>query len=151
MDKIIVAASRNRHKIEEIEAITQKFGMRIISRDEAGIPPVEIVEDGETFEENSLKKAKERIHVLDDSIQIKAEKKYSNTVADGKVISQSIAANTRFSPGAIPKITLTVSKGAQSNSTPPPSSPRKTREPTSTDAEDFDIKTKPSKDSFQID
>lgn len=100
---------------------------------------------------NSLKKAKERIHVLDDSIQIKAEKKYSNTVADGKVISQSIAANTRFSPGAIPKITLTVSKGAQSNSTPPPSSPRKTREPTSTDAEDFDIKTKPSKDSFQID
>ena len=59
MDKIIVAASRNRHKIEEIEAITQKFGMRIISRDEAGIPPVEIVEDGETFEENSLKKAKE--------------------------------------------------------------------------------------------
>ena len=73
MDKIIVAASRNRHKIEEIEAITQKFGMRIISRDEAGIPPVEIVEDGETFEENSLKKAKEimklcgKITLADDS------------------------------------------------------------------------------------
>ena len=73
MDKIIVAASRNRHKIEEIEAITRKFGMRIISRDEAGIPPVEIVEDGETFEENSLKKAKEimklcgKITLADDS------------------------------------------------------------------------------------
>lgn len=73
MEKIVVAASRNRHKIEEIEAITGKFGMRVISRDEAGIPPVEIVEDGETFEENSLKKAKEimklcsKITLADDS------------------------------------------------------------------------------------
>ena len=73
MDKIIVAASRNRHKIEEIEAITKKFGMRIISRDEAGVPPVEIEEDGQTFEENSFKKAGEimklcgRITLADDS------------------------------------------------------------------------------------
>lgn len=73
MDKIIVAASRNRHKIEEIEAITRKFGMKIISRDEAGVPPVEIIEDGETFEENSLKKAEEimklcgKITLADDS------------------------------------------------------------------------------------
>lgn len=73
MDKIIVAASRNRHKIEEIEAITKKFGMHIISRDEAGVPPVEIEEDGQTFEENSFKKASEimklcgRITLADDS------------------------------------------------------------------------------------
>ena len=73
MDKVIVAASRNRHKIEEIEAITKKYGMSIISRDEAGVPPVEIDEDGETFEENSLKKAGEimklcgRITLADDS------------------------------------------------------------------------------------
>ena len=73
MDTIIVAASRNRHKIEEIEAITKKFGMRIISRDEAGIPPVEIEEDGQTFEENSFKKASEimklcgQITLADDS------------------------------------------------------------------------------------
>lgn len=73
MDKIIVAASRNRHKIEEIEAITKKFGMRIISRDEAGVPPVEIEEDGDTFEANSLKKAEEimklcgKITLADDS------------------------------------------------------------------------------------
>ena len=32
--------------------------MSIIERDEAGIPKVEIVEDGETFEEKSLIKAK---------------------------------------------------------------------------------------------
>ena len=73
MDSVIVAASRNRHKIEEIEAITKKFGMRIISRDEAGIPPVEIEEDGQTFEENSFKKASEimklcgQITLADDS------------------------------------------------------------------------------------
>lgn len=57
--EIIVAASRNKHKIEEIEAITKKFGMSIISRDDAGVPKVEIEEDGETFEENSYKKAYE--------------------------------------------------------------------------------------------
>lgn len=55
----IVAASKNKHKIEEIEAITRKFGMDVIARDAAGVPDdLEIEEDGETFEENSLKKAK---------------------------------------------------------------------------------------------
>ena len=55
---IIVAASKNKHKIEEIEAITKKYGMEVIARDKAGVPDdLEIEEDGETFEENSLKKA----------------------------------------------------------------------------------------------
>ena len=57
MSSVIVAATKNRHKIQEIEAITQEFGMSIISRDEAGVPDIEINEDGETFEENSYKKA----------------------------------------------------------------------------------------------
>ena len=60
---IIIAASRNKHKIEEIEAITSKFGMKLISRDDAGIPGFEIEEDGETFEENSFKKANEIMKV----------------------------------------------------------------------------------------
>ena len=73
MNGIIIAASRNRHKIEEIEAITEKFGMKIVSRDDAGLPRTEIEEDGETFEENSLKKAREimelsgQITIADDS------------------------------------------------------------------------------------
>lgn len=54
---IIVAASKNRHKIKEIEAITREFGMEVIPRDQAGVPDVEITEDGSTFEENSYKKA----------------------------------------------------------------------------------------------
>lgn len=54
----IVAATKNKHKIREIEQITGEFGMNIITRDEAGIPDnVEIEEDGTTFEENSYKKA----------------------------------------------------------------------------------------------
>lgn len=69
----IIAASRNAHKIAEIEAITKKFGMKIISRDEAGLPTTEIEEDGETFEENSYKKASEimkmcgKVTIADDS------------------------------------------------------------------------------------
>ena len=69
----IVAATRNEHKIREMEAITKQFGMNIISRDEAGVPDVEIVEDGTTFEENSCKKAYEimklcgKITIADDS------------------------------------------------------------------------------------
>ena len=55
--KRIIAATKNRHKIKEIEAITSQFGMNIISRDDAGVPDVEIPEDGDTFEENSYKKA----------------------------------------------------------------------------------------------
>lgn len=56
---IVVAATQNKHKIEEIDAITKAFGMEIISRDEAGVPDIEIEEDGDTFEANSEKKARE--------------------------------------------------------------------------------------------
>ncbi|MEG0663169.1 MAG: RdgB/HAM1 family non-canonical purine NTP pyrophosphatase, partial [Anaerovoracaceae bacterium] len=62
-----------KHKIKEIEAITQAFGMKVVSRDEAGVPPVEILEDGTTFEENSFKKANEimklcgKVTIADDS------------------------------------------------------------------------------------
>ena len=57
--KTIIAASSNAHKIKEIQAILGKFGMQVIPRNEAGVPDFEIEEDGETFEENSLKKASE--------------------------------------------------------------------------------------------
>lgn len=58
----VVAATQNPHKIEEIRAITEPFGFLVVSRKEAGIADFEINEDGETFEENSLKKAME-IHL----------------------------------------------------------------------------------------
>jgi XTP/dITP diphosphohydrolase len=55
----VVAATRNLHKIKEIQAITKEAGFQIITRDEAGVPEdFDVEEDGHTFEENSLKKAR---------------------------------------------------------------------------------------------
>ncbi len=54
----IIAATQNVHKIKEMEAITKKFGMEIISQKEVGLGAVDIVEDGDSFEENSAIKAK---------------------------------------------------------------------------------------------
>ena len=53
----IVAATDNKHKIEEIESITKKFGMNVITKAEAGVGDLEVEETGTTFEENSLIKA----------------------------------------------------------------------------------------------
>ena len=52
----MIAASSNAHKIKEIQSIMSKVGVKVVSRKEAGVPEFEIEEDGETFEENSLKK-----------------------------------------------------------------------------------------------
>jgi XTP/dITP diphosphohydrolase len=60
---IVVAATQNKHKLEELDAITRPFGFFLVSRKDADVPDFEIEEDGETFEENSLKKAME-IHKL---------------------------------------------------------------------------------------
>lgn len=70
---IIVAATGNQHKIQEISAILAPFQMQVISRADAGVPDIEIEEDGLTFEENSRKKAVEimklsgKIAIADDS------------------------------------------------------------------------------------
>ncbi|HHX14088.1 MAG TPA: RdgB/HAM1 family non-canonical purine NTP pyrophosphatase [Clostridiales bacterium] len=54
----LIVATRNRHKIEEIEVITEAFGFRLLSLDDVGLTDLELIEDGTTFEENSLKKAR---------------------------------------------------------------------------------------------
>ena len=54
---IAVAATRNRHKIEEIGAIMGAFGFTLQSQSEAGLEAIDVTEDGDTFEANSLKKA----------------------------------------------------------------------------------------------
>lgn len=53
----IIAATKNAHKIEEIQAIMEDLGFTVISRDAAGVPDFEVEETGETFAENSLLKA----------------------------------------------------------------------------------------------
>lgn len=56
MDKIIFATS-NPGKMSEIREIMQDLGVEILSMKEAGIE-ADIVEDGKTFEENALIKAR---------------------------------------------------------------------------------------------
>ena len=53
-----ILASQNRNKIKEIKAILEKYGLDVISRDDAGIPTDDIEETGVTFEENSYLKAR---------------------------------------------------------------------------------------------
>lgn len=57
MDKIIFATG-NENKMREIRMILKDLGMELLSQKEAGIK-ADVVEDGKTFEENALIKAKE--------------------------------------------------------------------------------------------
>ena len=52
-----ILASQNKNKIKEIRAILGKYGLDVITRDDAGIPADDIEETGTTFEENSHLKA----------------------------------------------------------------------------------------------
>ncbi|KUO68428.1 MAG: non-canonical purine NTP pyrophosphatase [Clostridia bacterium BRH_c25] len=54
----MIAATNNSHKLEEIRAILKDKGVEIISLAEAGLN-IEIEENGETFIENALIKARE--------------------------------------------------------------------------------------------
>lgn len=108
----------------------------------------------------SSKKAKKRIHALDSSIQIKIIREYNDTIAKDNVISQNIVKNTIFNAGSLSEITLTISKGSTpakpttnpvkkpAPTTPPEKKP--SSKPSPTKSQDFNIKNKPSKDSFQI-
>ena len=52
----VVLASKNKHKLEEISQITEKFGIELILQSELGVD-IDVEETGTTFEENSLLKA----------------------------------------------------------------------------------------------
>jgi XTP/dITP diphosphohydrolase len=52
----VVLASKNRHKLEEISQITEKFGFELVLQSELGVD-IEVEENGTTFEENSFIKA----------------------------------------------------------------------------------------------
>jgi len=56
--KEIVVATRNRRKLEEIGRITGEMGITLRTLEEFPACP-EVVEDGETFRDNALKKARE--------------------------------------------------------------------------------------------
>ena len=52
----VVLASKNKHKLEEISKITEKFGFELVLQSELGVD-IDVEENGSTFEENSFIKA----------------------------------------------------------------------------------------------
>lgn len=52
----VVLASKNKHKLEEIGKITQKFDMELVLESQLGVD-IDVEETGSTFEENSYLKA----------------------------------------------------------------------------------------------
>ena len=56
--KRVILASGNKKKIRELSAILDRFGMSVITKDEAGFEDVDPEENGETYEENSMIKAR---------------------------------------------------------------------------------------------
>ncbi len=56
--KTIIFATQNKDKVKEVKQIMSDMNINIITMQEAGID-IDIIEDGETFEANAIKKAKE--------------------------------------------------------------------------------------------
>lgn len=54
----IIFATKNKGKIKEIQEILKTAPFEVVSMEEAGID-IDVVEDGETFEDNAIKKAVE--------------------------------------------------------------------------------------------
>jgi len=53
-----VIATGNKHKLEEIGVILKDFQLEVLSMKDVGLDGLEIIENGNTFEENALIKAK---------------------------------------------------------------------------------------------
>lgn len=56
--RTLILSTGNRNKVFEMKEILKDLPLNIISKDEAGLGDVEVVEDGVSLEENSLKKAR---------------------------------------------------------------------------------------------
>lgn len=63
MIRKIVLSSGNKHKIDEIKFILQDMPFEVVSKNELGYKDFDVVEDGNTLEENAFKKAEE-LHKL---------------------------------------------------------------------------------------
>ncbi len=64
MNNILVAATRNEGKLKELRKIAEKYGMQLLSMDDVGCGNLEIEEDGESFRENALIKARALCELL---------------------------------------------------------------------------------------
>lgn len=53
----IVLSTGNKHKVEEIKDILKDINIEVLSKNDVDIEEFEVIEDGETLEANSIKKA----------------------------------------------------------------------------------------------
>ncbi|HEY8363260.1 MAG TPA: RdgB/HAM1 family non-canonical purine NTP pyrophosphatase [Tissierellaceae bacterium] len=54
----LVVSTHNEHKLEEIKRILKDLPVEVLSKNDVGLGSLDVVEDGDTLEENSIKKAK---------------------------------------------------------------------------------------------
>ena len=59
MRRTLVLSSGNEHKIKEIKNILEDMPFDVVSKNDMGFEDFDVVEDGDTLEENALKKALE--------------------------------------------------------------------------------------------
>lgn len=57
MNQTFILASNNKHKLAEMKEKLGEYGIDVISQGEAGYS-IEVIEDGTTFRENAIIKAK---------------------------------------------------------------------------------------------
>ncbi len=64
MRKLVISTG-NKNKVKEIKEILKDMPIQILTKDEIGLHNLEVVEDGTTLEENSLKKARAISNLVD--------------------------------------------------------------------------------------
>lgn len=61
----LVLSTGNSHKVEEIKDILKDLPIEVLTKKDVGLGDLDVVEDGKTLEENSIKKAKTLAEKLD--------------------------------------------------------------------------------------
>lgn len=56
--RTIILSTGNTHKVQEIKDILKDLNLNILSKDDVGLKEFDVEEDGDTLEENAIKKAK---------------------------------------------------------------------------------------------
>ncbi|MFS8541448.1 MAG: non-canonical purine NTP pyrophosphatase, partial [Tissierellales bacterium] len=56
--RTLVLSTGNINKVKEIRDILKDLPIDVVSKDELGLKEIDVIEDGETLEENAIKKAK---------------------------------------------------------------------------------------------
>lgn len=61
----LVVSTGNKHKVDEIKKILNGLPIEVVSKKDVGLEKLDVIEDGDTLEENSFKKAQALAEKLD--------------------------------------------------------------------------------------